>query len=155
MRRRDVAPKAPWILGVLGLVPFFGTLAGSVLATSPYDGVSTTLFFAYSGVILSFLGGARWGFEIGARPEAPGILTLSAAVLPSLIAALAIVTQYVAPLIGLGMLAVGFIAMWVWDFVSTGGSTRRWPLWYRPLRATLTLGALLALAGKAYLTMQV
>jgi hypothetical protein len=72
-----------------------------------------------------------------------------------LVAALAIVTQYVAPMIGLCMLAVGFILMWVWDFVSTGGSTRRWPLWYRPLRATLTLGALLALAGKAYLTMQV
>lgn len=155
MRRRDVAPKTPWVLGLLGLVPFFATLAGSVLATSPYDGVSTTLFFAYAGVILSFLGGARWGFEIGARPEAPGILTLTAAVLPSLVAALAIVTQYIAPLVGLGMLAGGFVLMWVWDFVSTGGSTRRWPLWYRPLRAALTLGALIALTGKAYLTMQV
>ena len=154
MRRRDVAPKAPWILGVLGLVPFFGTLAGSVLATSPYDGVSTTLFFAYAGVILSFLGGTRWGFEIGARPEAPGILTLSASVLPALIAAMAIVTQYVAPLIGVAMLAGGFILMWAWDFASTGGGTRRWPLWYRPLRAILTLGVLLALAAKAYLTMQ-
>jgi hypothetical protein len=53
------------------------------------------------------------------------------------------------------MLAGGFILMWIWDFVSTGGSTRRWPLWYRPLRAVLTLAALIALTGKAYLTMQV
>ncbi len=153
MRRRDIAPMGPWIIGILGLIPFCGTLAGSILATSPLDGVSTTLFFAYAGVILSFLGGARWGFEIGARPEAPGFFTLCFAVLPSLIAALAIVTQYVAPLVGLGLLAGGFVVMWIWDFVSTGGSTRRWPLWYRPLRTILTLGALATLGAKAWLTL--
>lgn len=153
MRRRDIAPIGPWVLGVLGLVPFFATLAGSLLAASPYDGVSTTLFFAYSAVILSFLGGTRWGFEIGARPEAPNFFTLSAAVIPSLIGAFAMVTQYVAPLVGLGLFAGGFILLWAWDFFSTGGSMRRWPLWYRPLRAVLTLGAVVAVTGKAYFTL--
>jgi hypothetical protein len=152
MRRRDIAPKGPWIIGILGLVPFCATLAGSIMATAPYDGVSTTLFYAYAGVILSFLGGARWGFEIGARPEAPGFFTLCFSVLPSLIAAFAIVTQYIAPLVGLGLLAGGFGLMWLWDVSSSGGGTRRWPLWYRPLRTVLTLGALATLGVKAWLS---
>ncbi|GIU67816.1 DUF3429 domain-containing protein [Candidatus Phycosocius spiralis] len=153
MRRRDIAPIGPWIIGILGLVPFFGTLAGSMLATAPLDGVSTTLFFAYAGVILSFLGGARWGFEIGARPEAPDFFTLSFSVMPSLVGAIAMLSQYIAPLIGLALLAGGFMLMWLWDFVSSGGSTRRWPLWYQPLRTILTLGALAALGAKAWLTL--
>jgi hypothetical protein len=150
MRRRDVTPKGPWVLGLLGLIPFFGTLAGGQLAPAPYDGVSTQAFFTYAAVILSFLGGARWGFEVGARPEGPGFFTLAFAILPSLVAWVAANSQYVSPLFGLSLLMAGFIIMWLWDYATSGGSTRRWPLWYRPLRTTLTLGAVIAIAGQIW-----
>ena len=153
MRRRDIAPRTPWVLGLLGLIPFFGAVAGGYFAPSPYDGVATTLFFAYAACVLSFLGGSRWGFEIGARPEGPGTFTLIFAILPSLAGTFAAVSQYVAPILGLGILAAGFVVIWLWDFFSSGGSTRRWPIWYRPLRTVLTFGAVLAISIKIWLVM--
>lgn len=93
MRRRDIAPKSPWVIGLFGLLPFYGALAGTQFAPSPYDGVSTTVFYAYGAIILSFLGGTRWGFEIGARPEGPGFFTLLFSVLPSLIGLIASISQ--------------------------------------------------------------
>jgi uncharacterized membrane protein len=155
MRRRDVTPKGPWVLGLLGLVPLFAALAGGQLAPSPYSGVCVTIFYAYGAIILAFLGGTRWGFEVGARPEAPGTFTLVFSVVPCLLALVAAVSQYVAPLFGLAILAGGFLVMWLWDYAASGGSTRRWPLWYRPLRSVLTLGALIAIGAQLWFTMHV
>jgi Protein of unknown function (DUF3429) len=152
MRRRDITPKGPWVLGLLGLIPFFATLAAGQMAPSPYNGVAVTAFFAYGALILSFLGGARWGFEIGARPEGPGFFTLFFAIIPSLVGLVAAVSQYVAPLLGLGILMAGFVLMWLWDYATSGGSTRRWPIWYRPLRSALTLGAVAAIAAQIWFT---
>lgn len=152
MRRRDITPKGPWVLGILGLVPFFGALAGGQLAPAPYDGVSVTIFYVYGAIILSFLGGTRWGFEIGARPEGPGNFTLIFSILPSLLGLVAAISQYVSSLLGLGILMGGFMTMWLWDYATSGGSTRRWPLWYRPLRSALTLGAIVAIAGQIWFT---
>jgi Protein of unknown function (DUF3429) len=145
MRRRDAVPRGPWVLSIGGLLPFMATLVGSVFAPAPLDGVSTTIFYAYGAAILSFLGGTRWGFEIGARPDQPGWLTLVVAIVPSLLAASVAITQYVAPMLGLGLLSAGFFMMLVWDLASTGGGVRRWPNWYRPLRITMTLSVLVML----------
>jgi Protein of unknown function (DUF3429) len=150
MRRRDKTPKGPWVLGLLGLIPFYATLVAGQLAPGPYNGVATTLFFTYSAIILAFLGGTRWGFEIGARPEGPGFLTLFFSIIPSFMALVAANSQFVSGLFGLGILAVGFFLLWLWDYATSGGSTRRWPLWYRPLRTALTLGAVIAIAGQAW-----
>ena len=152
MRRRDITPKGPWVLGLAGLIPFFAALAGGQLAPAPYGGVCETVLFVYSGIILSFLGGTRWGFEVGARPEGPGFFTLLFAIIPSLLGVVAFILQYQAPLLGLGVLLGGFIAMWVWDYATSGGSTRRWPLWYRPLCTALTLGACVAISGQIWFT---
>lgn len=154
MRRRDITPKGPWVLGLCGLMPFFGALAGGQLAPSPYNGVATTIFFSYGAIILSFLGGTRWGFEIGSRPEGPGFFTLVFSIIPSLVGLVAAVSQYVSPLLGLGLLMAGFVLTWLWDYATSGGSTRRWPLWYRPLRTVLTLGAVIAIGGKIWFTNQ-
>ncbi|NJR20203.1 MAG: DUF3429 domain-containing protein [Hyphomonadaceae bacterium] len=152
MRRRDLAPRGPWVLGILGLVPFYGAILAGQFAPPPYSLVSITVFYVYSAVILSFLGGTRWGFEVSTRPEGPSFLTLLFSVIPSLLALVGGVSQFVAPLLGLGILAAGFFAMWVWDYATTGGSTRLWPLWYRPLRTMLSVGALVAIALMAWLT---
>jgi hypothetical protein len=145
MRRRDVTPRGPWVLGLAGLVPFYAAVVGGQLAPAPYGSVSVTILYVYGAVILSFLGGSRWGFEIGARPEGPGFFTMLFSVIPSLLAVVAAISQYESPLLGLGILLGGFVSMWIWDYATSGGSTRRWPLWYRPLRTTLTFGACAAI----------
>jgi hypothetical protein len=152
MRRRDITPKGPWVLGLLGLIPFYAALAGGQFAPAPYDGVSITAFFTYGALILSFLGGTRWGFEVGSRPDGPSTVTLGFSVIPSLAALVAANSQYVSPILGLGILMAGFVIMWLWDYGTSGGSTRRWPLWYRPLRTVLSLGAITAIAGQIWLT---
>lgn len=154
MRRRDMSPKGPWVLGLLGLLPFYGALAGGQMAPAPYGGVAVSVFFVYGALILSFLGGTRWGFEIGARPEGPNFLALLLSILPSLLGVIVAISQYQAPLIGLGLLLLGFILLWIWDHVSSGGSTRRWPLWYKPLRTALTLGACIAISVQIWFTTQ-
>jgi Protein of unknown function (DUF3429) len=154
MRRRDISPKGPWVLGMAGLLPFYGALAGGQFAQAPYNGVATTIFFVYGAIILSFLGGTRWGFEIAARPEGPGFFTLLFSVLPSLIALVAAISQYASPMLGLSILMGGFFLMWLWDYATSGGSTRRWPLWYRPLRSVLTLGAMTAIGIRIWLTLR-
>jgi Protein of unknown function (DUF3429) len=136
MRRRDVTPKGPWVLGLAGLFPFFAALVGGQLAPAPYGGVCVTILF-----------------EVGARPEGPGFFTLLFSIIPSLIGVVAAISQYQAPLLGLGLLLGGFVIMWIWDYATSGGSTRRWPLWYRPLRTTLTLGACAAIGGQIWFTM--
>jgi hypothetical protein len=155
MRRRDITPKAPWILGIWGLVPFYASVLGGQMAPAPFSGVAVTIFYVYGAVILSFLGGTRWGLEVSARPEGPSFFTLLFAVIPSLLAVVGAISQYVGPFIGLGTLAAGFVMMWLWDYATSGGSTRRWPLWYRPLRTALTIGALGAIAAQAWFTLQV
>jgi hypothetical protein len=152
MRRRDITPKGPWVLGLAGLIPFYAALAGGQFAPAPYGGVCVTILFAYGAIILSFLGGTRWGFEVGARPEGPGFFTLMFSVVPSFLGVIAAISQYQAPLLGLGILMAGFLIMWLWDYATSGGSTRRWPLWYRPLRTTLTLGACIAIGAQIWFT---
>ena len=152
MRRRDITPKGPWILGLLGLVPFYAALAGGQLAPAPLGGVCVTILYAYGAAILSFLAGTRWGFEVGARPDGPGFFTLLFSIIPIPMAVVAAISQYQAPLLGLGLLLGGFLVTWLWDYATSGGSTRRWPLWYRPLRTALTLGASIALGAQVWFT---
>lgn len=152
MRRRDRSPKGPWILGLAGLIPFYAALAGGQLAPAPFNGVALTALYVYGAIILSFLGGTRWGFEIAARPDGPGFFTLFFSVIPSLMAVVAAISLYQAPLIGLGILLSGFLIMWLWDYLTSGGSSRRWPMWYRPFRTTLTLGAAIAICIQIWFT---
>jgi hypothetical protein len=151
MRRRDAVPRGPWVLGLAGLVPFVFGLLGAQYAQSPLNLVANTIFFAYGAIILSFLGGTRWGFEVAARPELPGWFTLFLSIIPSILGTLAMIAYYQWPQVALGILGAGFFLMLVWDLGSTGGSTRRWPQWYRPLRIVLSLGVLILLALKAWL----
>lgn len=142
MREQGSVPLAPWVLGIGGLIPFVAFAAGAALAPPPYGGVSMAGFYAYGAVILSFLGGARWGFEIGSRPDNPNALILTGAIVPSLVGWFAVLSQLVAPAIGLAALGAGFVGMWLWDVTSSGHGARRFPNWYPMLRTILTLGAL-------------
>ena len=123
------------LLGALGLIPF--VVLSLWLYAIPADHVwrsqTIALLCGYGAVILSFLGGARWGLAIS-RPSDDGARTLTLAMAPPLVgwASLATPVPY-----AFAVLAVAFAAQGAWDaFAVHAGSA---PHWYGRLRTMLTI----------------
>lgn len=124
------------VLGGAGLIPFFAAALAAVWPGFADHDFALRALIAYGAVILSFLGGVRWGLAIAERPDALwGPLAVSVA--PSL-------GGWVALLLpagtGLVLLALGFAVM-----VALDGRLVAAPAWYRRLRLPLSAGAILAL----------
>ncbi len=151
------APRSALVLGVAGLIPFalstyvFITAAGQ---TDPGAGLRGSIAIAsvviYGAVILSFLGGTRWGVEIAARHArgdgAPDTLTLTLSILSSVVgwvAAILALPPVAAPVYGLVMMMGAYAALLLWDLTAVRDGL--WPEWYGPLRSVLTTGAIIAL----------
>lgn len=62
-RPRETIPRVVLIYGVLGLAPFLAPPLIGYLAPER-SALTATALALYGGLILSFLGGARWGVEI-------------------------------------------------------------------------------------------
>ena len=124
-------PKAALILGSTGVLPFLFCVIVASFAHSPIARTTALQgFVSYGAVILSFLGGVRWGAAL-AFPS-PRLLML--AIAPSLLAAgcLLIPLARAVPLLGLGFLVVGL-------FDAMRGEHALWPHWYKRLRLQLTI----------------
>jgi hypothetical protein len=130
------AKATAWGLTLAGLVPFIGC---GIMASfgGPFGVDWTAALIGYAAVILSFLGGARWGRELTLERPDPLRLVLSNA--PAVWAWLALVLNAVSPPGRLSMLAIGLLLVWTQD-------RRTASPWYAALRTTATLGAVLSLA---------
>lgn len=131
------ARATAWGLALAGLVPFFGCAAMAAFG-GPFGLDWTAALIGYAAIILSFLGGARWGRELALESPDPGRLVLSN--VPAVWAWLALVIDAVPPAARLSMLAIGLILVWFWD-------RRTAAPWYSALRTTATLGAVVSLAA--------
>ena len=131
-----------WGLSLGGLVPF--VVVALVAVAAERSGVWHALAIdagrTYGAVILSFLGGTRWGAGLG-RADAGRQFALS--VVPSLVGWLSL---FMAPLYGVALLALAFAAQGAWDAFSTAPAPdprrapvpRPLPHWFGRLRAVLT-----------------
>ena len=139
--QRVAIPSAALILGLAGLVPFF---AGAVslwlpLWSLPPDS-GLKLITIYGAIIVSFLGGIRWGTAIGpSDPNFQGMEFVTSVLGP--LAALAVI--FLPPVPGLTLLIGGFLLQAFWDVTSV--ESGRLPLWFGKLRMMLTVGAVLSL----------
>jgi ribose/xylose/arabinose/galactoside ABC-type transport system permease subunit len=132
-------PPVVTAYGLLGLIPFWAPPLMPLIAPA-YSGSAAFVLALYGALILSFLGGARWGMAVGYNK--PRALVVSVAMLPSLVGlALLMVGSDHWRLVGL---AVALALHWVWDAWSAG-----MPLWYPRLRSILTAGAVLGLLAGA------
>ena len=131
-----IPPAARW-LGFAGLLPFGAAALAALLPRMPLHGLALTALLAYGAVILSFLGGVRWGLAMAAAT--PGALPaqLGLSVLPSLLGWAALLLP---PAAGLVLLAAGFLAMLLADRREALA-----PAWYKRLRLPLSLGAMASL----------
>ncbi len=128
-------PAGALALGLGGVIPFAACAAALHLVDEPrLQSEAAQALAAYGAVILSFLGGARWGAAL-VLPRAQLTPELVLAVIPSLLAWCALLlpgaTQ---PLLAL---ALGFAVFGVLDVRE--GARGAWPAWYPRLRLLLTL----------------
>jgi hypothetical protein len=141
--RKPPIPRIVLVYGVLGLIPFLAPpLIG--LATPAHAGILGLVTLVYGALILSFLGGARWGQEVARPAPRAGVVTL--AMLPTLTGfALLLATSLDRPA-QLTAMAALFGIHFFWDAASQG-----LPPWYPRLRLLLTAGAIAGLAAMAWL----
>jgi hypothetical protein len=133
--------RTPWLLGLAGTIPFIATSAIYCLGPDSLKGPMSLALLTYAGLILSFLGGARWGMEVTqhVRPRAQVLIP---AIVPSIVAWGLLVGAAFAPLKWqLGGLIAAYLAQWLWD-----NSSLEIPTWYAPLRTVLTLIAGVSMA---------
>ncbi len=131
------------IIGYGGLIPFaVAALASWFDVSLPFGLEPTMLAKTYGAVILSFLGGIRWGVALS--PLAGDVrnrhIVLSA--LPPIAGWCALALPDAA---SLTLLLAAFVAQVYWDV----RAFRRGliPAWFRDLRVALTFGAVLCLIG--------
>ena len=144
VENQEPIPNTALWLGLAGAVPFVASALGSWLDPDlARRGIWLTLGLAYGAIILSFLGGIRWGVTLSA-PLRERELALS--VLPSLAGWAALILPSA---IGVCLLIGGFLMQALWDVTSV--HTGRLPQWFGRLRMILTtivVVSLLAILGK-------
>ncbi len=138
-------PPVVLTYGLLGVIPFLApALAG--IALPGFTDLAARVLALYGGLILSFLGGARWGFAN--VPPSPRIGVISLSMLPTLAGLALLAAPSEARRLQLLGLAVALVLHWVWDLRS-----QELPAWYPKLRTPLTIGATAGLiAGAVVLT---
>lgn len=98
---------------------------------------------AYGASILSFVGGARWGFALPeSSPAKPDWMNLSNSVVPSLLAWVAmLMSDSIVPAATMVVMGLGIALHYDLALLPT------YPSWFKALRAVLTVVAAFSLVG--------
>lgn len=141
---RSAPPQVPMALMFGGVIPFASSAGAMFVFREDLALLNTAALWllVYAAIILSFLGGVRWGAEVAKR-ERPRFAELGPATLGALV--------------GWGMVMAGFrYGMQPWLFAGMAGAlilfliydsiSPELPIWYRRMRTWPTLGAVASLA---------
>ncbi len=137
-------PRTAVLLGAGGAVPFIALAIASWIATEKAALIAAEWVLAYAAVILSFIGGAHWGFaslRSGTHSASGPSLLLALSVLPSLIGWAALLLP---ALWSAGTLTLAFIAILPVDRWAQARSLA--PDWWMRLRLPLSVTVATALA---------
>lgn len=136
-------PQIVVVYGLAGLIPFFAAPVATLIAPDFRWQFNEALLW-WAAIILSFLGGARWGAAVQAEAPSPRLIGL--AMLPSIAGWLILLAPAKYPVGKLLALAAALLLHLLWD-ARAGGL----PGWYGRLRMVLTAGAVTALGWQAAL----
>ena len=140
---RSAPPQVPMALMFGGVIPF-ASAAGLMFIWRDDVALMVTAglwLLVYSAVILSFLGGVRWGAEVAKR-ERPRFAELGPATLGALVGWGLVMAgfRYGLQTWIVAAMAAAFVLHYVYDSISP-----ELPLWYRRMRFWPTLGAVVSL----------
>lgn len=130
------APSAARALGFAGVAPFVALTAAVTLGAPSLTVKAQPWLVAYGAIILSFMGGCRWGFAAAGLGDGPTFRPLALSVLPALYAWLISMLPFPAASVGL---AIGFLVLFLADIALTRNNGA--PDWWPNLRLPLTIGA--------------
>lgn len=136
-------PPGAMALGLAGVIPF-AVCAGALwlLDDRALQIEAARALAAYGAVILSFIGGVRWGAALG-LPPAQATAELVLAVIPSLLGWCALLLP--GPTQPLLALMLGIAVFGIMDVRE--GARGTWPRWYSRQRLILTVLVLLCLTA--------
>jgi hypothetical protein len=136
-------PTTALVLGLAGLIPFVaGALSQWMALPLMPRSYGLSVIVVYGAIILSFLGGIRWGTALGPYDARRQAMEFSASVAGSLAGLVAV---FLAPVASLTLLIAGFLVQGLWDVTSVEAG--RLPPWFGRLRMILTAGAVLSLVA--------
>ena len=141
----EVSPslaRTAFILTAAGALPFIALAVAMGVLDAPTNSTAGLWLQTYAAVILSFLGGIRWGLAIGAPSGASGTLALS--VLPALAGWIMLPFAIIlmpGPVWYLGFAAL-FAIQLIWDRAS--GAV---PAWFKTIRLQVSLVVIASLAA--------
>ncbi|XP_068605057.1 transmembrane protein 69-like [Brachionichthys hirsutus] len=142
LRALTQAPKPAIYLGVSGLIPFVSAPAFMAATQSFYPELAFAQM-VYGACVVSFLGGARWGFAIPAgSPAQPDWMNLGNSVVPSLLAWLALLCRDNV-VEGALVVVMGLCLSLHCDLILLPG----YPPWFEAMRTVLTLVATFSLVA--------
>ncbi len=138
--KKQAIPRTALILGLAGLIPFVVTAIATFVAGEQTSLKATQALGAYGAVILSFLGGVKWGVLVNDKPGLKLWKPIVLSVIPSIIGWFSLLLPTMA------MLSVLSAAMVYQYFLDTESvKSKKLPEWYGRLRLILTTGAVLSL----------
>jgi hypothetical protein len=134
-RNHSSMTATAWFLAGLGAIPFLAMALAAVISPAFADAHlgGETAFLGYGAVILSFMGGVRWGRALTLDQPARAAEQMILSVAPSLAAWLALLIDRPWSLL---LLAAGFALQAAWDFKSAGKGLL--PAWFGRLRLTIS-----------------
>ncbi|XP_038150952.1 transmembrane protein 69-like isoform X2 [Cyprinodon tularosa] len=135
-------PKPALYLGFAGLIPFISPTLLMAVTETYYPELAYGQV-AYGASILSFLGGARWGFALPeSSPAKPDWINLANSVVPSLLAWVAmLMTDNIVPAATMVIMGLGVSLHYDLSLLPT------YPSWFKALRTVLTVVAFFSLLG--------
>jgi hypothetical protein len=140
MDTEAAAPAPVWTIALLALAPFPISAALYAYGPAQFAQGALTALLSWSALVLSFLGGVRWGLE-SAR-AAPRWTRLSASVVSSIAAwALLMGRDHLIAAWLIGGFMGAFILQWLFDHTAPDVPAR-----YPRLSTVLTAGACVSLA---------
>lgn len=131
------APRLPIALTLLGALPFIALSISVTFIDAPVTGWMMQALLTYAAVILSFLGGIRWGFALQHAAHGKPRL-INRLYLESVGLSLAAWGTLFLPELHQRLLSFAFLFALAWGLESLLYNRRLIPLWYFNLRSIIT-----------------
>lgn len=138
--RADSAPASLWLIALVALAPFPAAALAYGYGPADYARPALTVILVWSAVVLSFLGGVRWGLE-SAEPHPRWHRLALSAISPAMACIVFLGRGRLPDAWILGGLIAIFLVQWLFDHQAPDTPSR-----YPRLSTTLTAGACISLA---------